>query len=76
MDETSQVRQAAMDALLSIGKPAVVPLLDILEKTGPAAARETLLRFPSDILIEAMQGIEDGRKRALLTEILRRRGGV
>jgi hypothetical protein len=65
-----------MDALLSIGKPAVVPLLDILEKTGLAAARETLLRFPSDILIEAVQGIEDGRKRALLTEILRRRGSV
>jgi HEAT repeat protein len=76
MDETSQVRQAAMDALLSIGKPAVVPLLDMLEKTGLAAAGETLLRLPSDILKEAMQGIEDGRKRALLTEILRRRGGV
>jgi HEAT repeat protein len=76
MDETSQVRQAAMDALLSIGKPAVVPLLDMLEKTGFAAAGETLLRLPSDILKEAMQGIEDGRKRALLTEIFRRRGGV
>jgi hypothetical protein len=75
MDETSQVRQAAMDALLSIGKPAVVPLLDMLEKTGLAAG-ETLLRLPSDILKEAMQGIEDGRKRALLTEILQRRGGV
>ena len=39
MDETSQVRQAAMDALLSIGKPAVVPLLDMLEKTGLAAGK-------------------------------------
>jgi len=65
-----KIYQATTNALLSIGEPAVVPLLEALDKTGSAEIKEVLLKFPPDILKKVMRKIGK-KKQSLLEEILK-----
>jgi HEAT repeat protein len=69
-EKMEEIRQAATTALLSIGEPAVVSLLEALDKTGFATIEEILLQFPPDTLKKVMRKA-GGRKRSLLKEILK-----
>jgi HEAT repeat protein len=69
-EKMEEIRQAATTALLSIGEPAVVSLLEALDKTGFATMEEILLQFPPDTLKKVMRKA-GGRKRSLLKEILK-----